>query len=560
MALTRVGKGGLDKGSIKDQTNLGSEAADTDEFLIYDASDDSLKAIESQNVVGPGIITNKTALGEGAATGDQILIYDTSAGVLKKVTQTNFLNFPTISSVSPTNLTSGDGTGNYTIVITGSGFTGATAKLIKSDNATEVSFDSQTIDSDTQITGTIAKSSLSNEDESFGVRVTAGSGLQSSLNQQITIDAQPAWSTASGSLATVFDAARASGATYTAAAADPESGGDITYTLETGSLPAGMSGASQSSGYVISGTPSAVGSDTTSTFTIRAADVNSNTADREFSITIKAPVTDSFTSSGTFSVPSGLTSVNVLVVAGGGGGGGSGGGGGGSGGLIYRPAFPVTPGGTVTVTVGNGASGGGYDLAQNAVNNPATVGSDSVFGTLTAKGGGGGSGGRGMTQPGAPGGSGGGARGESGLTGKIGQGIQPTQPGDSGTYGFGTNGGDGNSGPAGYVGGGGGGGGAAGEPGSPGASTCGDGGIGKAYNISGTSVYYAGGGGGSGETGFQGFAVGGQGGGGDGHPTAGGTGEPGTANRGGGGGGGSTSGPNSDDGGDGGKGIVIVQY
>ena len=560
MALTRVGKGGLDKGSIKDQTNLGSEAADTDEFLIYDASADSLKAIESQNVVGPGIITNKDSLGEGASSTDQILVYDTSAGVLKKVTQSNFLNFPTVSSVSPTNLTSGDGTGNYTVVITGSGFTNATAKLLKSDNATEVSFDTVTVDSATQITGVIAKSSLANADEPFGVKVAAASGLNSQLNQQITIDAQPAWSTASGSIASIFDGARASGATYTVAAADPESGGDITYTLETGSLPAGMSGASQSSGYVISGTPTAVGSDTTSTFTIRAADVNSNTADREFSITVKAPTTDTFTSSGTFSVPSGLTTVNVLVVAGGGGGGGSAGAGGGAGGLIYRPAFPVTPGGTVTVTVGNGASGGGYDDSQNAVNNPATIGSDSVFGTLTAKGGGGGSGGRGMTQPATPGGSGGGARGESAFGSKFGQGIQPTQPGDSGTYGFGTNGGDGNNQTAGYVGGGGGGAGAAGEPASPGASECGAGGIGKAYNISGTSVYYAGGGGGSGEFSFQSFAVGGQGGGGNGHPTSGGAGEPGTANRGGGGGGGSTAGPNSDDGGDGGKGIVIVQY
>ena len=34
MALTKVGKGGIDKGSIKDQTNLGTQAADTDEYLI----------------------------------------------------------------------------------------------------------------------------------------------------------------------------------------------------------------------------------------------------------------------------------------------------------------------------------------------------------------------------------------------------------------------------------------------------------------------------------------------------------------------------------------------
>ena len=74
---------------------------------------------------------------------------------------------------------------------------------------------------------------------------------------------------------------------------------------------------STSSGAVISGTPDAVGSNTTSNFTIRAKDAASNISDRAFSATVNAPVISSYTSSGTFSVPSGLSSVNVLVVAGG---------------------------------------------------------------------------------------------------------------------------------------------------------------------------------------------------------------------------------------------------
>ena len=65
MALTKVGKGGLDKGSIKDQTNLGASAADADEYLVYDASADALKAITSANVVGSGIITGKDAIAIG---------------------------------------------------------------------------------------------------------------------------------------------------------------------------------------------------------------------------------------------------------------------------------------------------------------------------------------------------------------------------------------------------------------------------------------------------------------------------------------------------------------
>jgi hypothetical protein len=559
MALTKVGKGGLDKGSIKDQTNLGSEAADTDEFLLYDADADELKAIQSQNVVGPGIITNKSEL-LAAASGDQVLIYDISASALKKVTQANFLNFPNVSSVSPTNAVSGDGTGNHTFVITGTGFTGATATLVNNAGTT-VNFASQTVDSDTQITGVIAKSSLPNSGEPFDVRVTAGSGLQHTLENQINVDANPIFSAAAGSLGTVANGAR-TGVSFTVEAADPESGGDIVYTLESGSIPSGLSFSSTSSGAVISGNANAVGSDTTSTFTIRAKDVNSNTSDRQFTITVNAPSYNSFTSSGTFSVPSGLTAVDVLVVAGGGGS-GSWGGGGGAGGLIYRPAFPVTPGGTVTVTVGDGGGNGG-------TSETGQPGQDSAFGTLTAKGGG--YGGY-HNANGAPGGSGGGAGRDSGQGGQPA--TQPNQPGESGNYGFGNI--SGQVGPGGSHGASGGGGaGGAGQQGAgpaisgfPDGSTgypspYSNGGVGRAYTIAdgSTPVYYAGGGGG----GVQrqpspNISAGGQGGGGRGGTEVPGVaGSPGTANRGGGGGGGGNPSSPQATGGTGGKGIVIVSY
>ena len=86
--------------------------------------------------------------------------------------------------------------------------------------------------------------------------------------------------------------------------------------------------------------------------------------------TLPSPPTQgitAFTSVGphTYNVEPGTTSVNVLIVGGGGGGGAGGyngtkGGGGGAGGLIYYPNYPVTPGGTVAVTVGAGGEGGGY--------------------------------------------------------------------------------------------------------------------------------------------------------------------------------------------------------
>tara|TARA_E500000075_G_scaffold15937_1_gene12713 strand:- start:418 stop:2124 length:1707 start_codon:yes stop_codon:yes gene_type:complete len=96
----------------------------------------------------------------------------------------------------------------------------------------------------------------------------------------------------------------------------------------------------------------------------------------------------SFTSTGpsTYTVEPGVTSVNVLIVGGGGGGGAGGyndtqGGGGGAGGLIYYPNYPVTPGGTVAITVGTGGKGGGPAPYEAAVPlNPSTGGTGEVGG------------------------------------------------------------------------------------------------------------------------------------------------------------------------------------
>ena len=349
-------------------------------------------------------------------------------------------------------------------------------------------------------------------------------------------------------------------------ATDPDSAGNVTFEFQSGSLPAGLSAATVNengvSKFRITGTLSADRSSlTTSNFVVRAVDAASNTSSRAFSITEVPSGVQSFTSSGTFSVPTGVTTVDVLVVAGGAAGGTHHGAGGGAGGLIYMPGVTVTPGGTVSVTVGcGGAQPNNYPAPDNPGGNFGAAGQDSVFGTLTAKGGGGGGGN--VSQPGRagrPGGSGGGgAAPGGGSPASGGTATQPTQPGNSGAYGFGNPGGPdaGNSNAS----GGGGGAGAAGDDGGP---TGGDGGVGKAYTIADgtTPVHYAGGGGGSYfQCGTAG--QGGQGGGGQGgaqnesnFPARGGV-----ANRGGGGGGADRGPGPSGAGGAGGKGVVIVSY
>jgi hypothetical protein len=498
-------------------------------------------------------------LAEEAAAGDFLIIYDTSTGTLKKIQRSNItLQIPIVTSISPTNVDSKDSATTTTFTVTGTGFSvGITAVLI-SNGGTEISFNTITRDSATQLTCVLNNALVTAvTDEPYDIKVTNSSNLTSTLTNQINVDQRPVFVTAAGTLGTQ----RSGSFSATIEATDPESAGAVRYDVVGGTLPTGIT--LDSSTGVVSGSITPESSDTTYNFTIQASDVDSNVSFRDFSITLSGPSVTSFTSSGTFAVPSGITSVDVLVVAGGGGGGGRLGGAGGAGGLIFRPAFTVTPGGTVSVTVGDGGAFGNFGPGTPG---EGITGQDSVFGTLTAKGGGGGIGGSGSSAPGKSGGSGGGGR----LSGNNGgTATQPTQPGDSGTYGFGNTGGAGYTGSPGvdiYRTGGGGGAGASGVNGQQG----GTGGVGRAYTIADgtTPVFYAGGGGGGGEEvcGIPSVpvAAGGQGGGGASagyNPNI--ASQPGTANRGGGGGGGSTSASPGDtpiNGGLGGKGIVIVRY
>ena len=268
-----------------------------------------------------------------------------------------------------------------------------------------------------------------------------------------------------------------------------------------------------------------------------------------------------------------LSTVEVLVVAGGGGGGMDMGGGGGGGGVIYSSAVSITPGSAITATVGNGgvgapAAGTNGQPGGHQYTIPATQGGNSVFGALTAIGGGfGGSSYRGYT-PGIAGGSGGSGGGASGYNDNAG-----TFLGGLGTSGQGNRGG--NSTAAYYSGGGGG----AGAPGVDSTNQP-NGGVGVENSILGVSYFWGGGGGGSSyslSTGGNGGNGGGGGGavgttvggsglnpgspGGGGNPNSQ-TNTPGGnagANTGGGGGGGSHYNSNNK-GGDGGSGIVIVRY
>ncbi|NTW32183.1 MAG: hypothetical protein HGB12_06100 [Bacteroidetes bacterium] len=252
----------------------------------------------------------------------------------------------------------------------------------------------------------------------------------------------------------------------------------------------------------------------------------------------------SATGSTTWTVPSGVTTVECLVVAGGGGGGGNNsGGGGGAGGLSYNSSLSIIAG-SYTVTVGGGGAGVTSGVGESG-------GSSSLGTLMTAPGGGGGAN---YDINGGNGGSGGGTS-QAGASGGT------FVPGTAGAGGV-TRGNSGGLGITGnpYGGGGGGGAGSAGTNANSSSKIAGNGGAGYSYSITGSSVCYAGGGGGtindpsgnavSGGSGGTATCGGGNGENGPGFSTNG------TPNTGGGGGGstGWTIGKN------GGSGIVIIRY
>lgn len=261
---------------------------------------------------------------------------------------------------------------------------------------------------------------------------------------------------------------------------------------------------------------------------------------------------ETFSSSGTWTKPFGVTAIDYLVVAGGGRGGGSQAsthfaGGGGGGGGVRTGSLSVAQS-SYTISVGTGQAVG---CSQGRGGNSSIAGADIT--TISATGGGSGScntdtGGGGGGINGYSGGSGGGAGAQTYAmtfgTGNAGA-YSPVEGYSGGSAVSDAYNGNNQSG---------GGGGGAGQAGSNGTTGCGGkGGNGFASSITGTSVTYGGGGGGGTRSSACGGTAG-TGGGGTGGVN-GGQGSAGSDGLGGGGGGTSLSNGNR-----GGNGIVIVRF
>ena len=242
--------------------------------------------VSFENISDTGTAGTKVASGttlQRGSTAGQIR-FNTTIGLAEYYDGTNFKSIdspPTVTAVSPLEVDSTAG-GNITFTITGSNFqSGAVAKFIGND-ATEITASTTTINSGSSISAIIARSSFVGAKEPYDVRVINTSGLSGTLDNQINVDVSPAWSTASGTLATIYDDATGTHATVSATDAD----GDTVSYSETGGTVLTTAGLTlNSSTGAISGNPTNVASDTTYSFTLRAT-ANSKTVDRAFNIIV----------------------------------------------------------------------------------------------------------------------------------------------------------------------------------------------------------------------------------------------------------------------------------
>ena len=230
-----------------------------------------------------GIITANSF--SGSATGLTNVPAANITGSLPAISGANLTgiitagNLPAIYSVTPTTY---DGSNGTSFTISGDRFKNDTTVFFRQANGTKSAAGSVSFVGVTTLTATTPSAFSSGP---LDIIVTSNEGLSAELHNIVTIDAVPGWNTAAGNIATINDRYGSYSNIATLSASDAL-GDTITYSIVSGSLPAGCS--LNSSTGVISGDPTDIGSATvTSNFTARASD-GTNNVDRAFSIRVDA--------------------------------------------------------------------------------------------------------------------------------------------------------------------------------------------------------------------------------------------------------------------------------
>lgn len=244
--------------------------------------------VSFENISDTGTTGTKVAVGttaqRGSTTGQWR--FNSTTGYFEGYDGTSFSSLapsPTVTAVSPTVVDSAAG-GDITFTIDGSNFSsGATVKFIGND-ATEITASSVTINSSIELTATIARSSFENAKEPYDVKVISVVGVSGILENQINVDSAPTWSTGSGQIGgTIYENEQIQTTTVSATDAD---GDTIAYTVQSGSIPTGLSLGSSTGSLTGQESSGSITGDTTYSYTLRAT-ANSQTVDRAFTTVIK---------------------------------------------------------------------------------------------------------------------------------------------------------------------------------------------------------------------------------------------------------------------------------
>jgi hypothetical protein len=214
-----------------------------------------------------------------------MLRYNTTLGFVEQYTTDGWQGIappPTITGIDVTNVEESDT--DQVIVINGTTFDTTAVGLLVDANGVTLNPTISVRNSSNQITITFSGADrlTSSIPQPIDVKVNNGSGLSASLENALTVDATPIWTTASGNIGTVLEDVSMS--SIALVASDPE-GSTVTYSLSSGALPSGVS---LSSNGIITGTPNVndpyTASGVVHNFTIDASDGTGNTTPRTFNI------------------------------------------------------------------------------------------------------------------------------------------------------------------------------------------------------------------------------------------------------------------------------------
>lgn len=190
---------------------------------------------------------------------------------------------PTVTAASPTTFNGESGT---QVTVTGTDFRQDATVIFINSALTQFPAAATIIISDTELLATTPQD-FTVSDGPLAVRVSQYSGF-STLTSAINTGNAPVWATLSGSFGTKYEDESVN---ITLSAPDSDAGATVTFALQSGSLPLGLTLASDGT---LSGTIPQTDNVTTYNFTIRATDNAGNHADRSFSM-VSSPASITWT-------------------------------------------------------------------------------------------------------------------------------------------------------------------------------------------------------------------------------------------------------------------------